>query len=380
MGKRKEKKQAAREAKESKKARRGQQPEQKPVTKVDMRHNPLYPDRIENDAMGVLLAIVSVIVAIILLVVIVTHFSYASARRISSQTDSYGNTEEEQLTDTADGEDDADVSEEDVDPEDTTDAAEDAEPDLSDVDIDAVSDSYAEFTGVLMEDGDSFAVVCSGGYSIYAYTDSGEAEVMDNVNQIVLQENEAWNLAGYVGEEVSVGGYLEIRDQDMTMDLQTFEGPELEEDTAIHTYRIMIDDCTWSEAMQKAQDMGGYLVRINTQEEYDAVLEKLNEGDYSKYHFYLGGRRDSDGTDYYWVDEDNQFIGDCLNDSSSWCQSAWYDGEPSYVDVEVDVEEDAMNLFCVGGTWYLNDSSMDLAGNYPDYLGGKVGYIVEIEE
>ena len=35
--------------------------------KVDMRGNPLYPDRIENNAVAVFLALVSVVVAIILL-------------------------------------------------------------------------------------------------------------------------------------------------------------------------------------------------------------------------------------------------------------------------------------------------------------------------
>ncbi len=44
---------------------------------VEMISNPLYPERTESNAMGVLLAVVSVIVAIILLVVIVTNFSYA---------------------------------------------------------------------------------------------------------------------------------------------------------------------------------------------------------------------------------------------------------------------------------------------------------------
>ena len=38
-----------------------------------------------------------------------------------------------------------------------------------------------------------------------------------------------------------------------------------------------------------------------------------------------------------------------------------------------------MNLFCVNNKWYLNDSSMDLVGNYPDFMTGKVGYIVEYE-
>ena len=36
-----------------------------------------------------------------------------------------------------------------------------------------------------------------------------------------------------------------------------------------------------------------------------------------------------------------------------------------------------MNLFYVNGTWYLNDSSDNLAANYPSLLSGKVGYIIK---
>ncbi|MCD8364630.1 MAG: YARHG domain-containing protein [Clostridiales bacterium] len=54
---------------------------------VDARVNPLYPDRIESNAMGVLLAVISVIVAIILLVMIVSNFSYAAhPKRVSGYT------------------------------------------------------------------------------------------------------------------------------------------------------------------------------------------------------------------------------------------------------------------------------------------------------
>ncbi|MCD7865215.1 MAG: hypothetical protein LUG54_04230 [Clostridiales bacterium] len=256
------------------------------------------------------------------------------------------------------------------------------ETDLSDVDINAVSDAYAEFTGTLSTRGDEYMVKLDTAYTIYTYNDSGEPTVMKNVNQIILNDAGGWDLEGSVGGEVTVSGYLEISDQDMTMTLVDFFGTETE-DTAIHTYQIILDDCTWEEAMQNAQNMGGYLVRINTREEYDTIISMLSGGSYSSYHFYLGGRRNSDGTEYYWVDENNQFLGDCLNADSSWCTSAWYNGEPSFEDAGSDavsvIQEDTMNLFCVGGTWYLNDSSGDLPGNYPDLLSGKVGYIVEIE-
>ncbi len=325
-----------------------------------------------------ILAIVVIVIAVLFIISIISNLLGAGGskkHRGSDTVTAAAEDDEESENDVEEiyGED-SDVTE---DTEETADGEESSGVDLSSVDIDAVSDSYATFTGTLMDAGDSYVVSLQDSYTIYAYNDAGVDMVMSHVAQIVLNDTGGWDIDGYVGEEVTICGYLEIADQDMTMTLQSFDAPEPEEDTAIHTYQIMISDCTWSEALQSARDMGGYLVRINTREEYDYIISQLNAGDYTRYHFYLGGRRDSDGSDYYWVDTDNQFIGDCLNDSSSWCQSAWYDGEPSYDDAGV--AEDAMNLFCVGGTWYLNDSSMDLAGNYPDLLTGKVGYIVEFE-
>lgn len=62
---------------------------------------------------------------------------------------------------------------------------------------------------------------------------------------------------------------------------------------------------------------------------------------------------------------------------------AFFNRNPNEEDVGSEatgtIEEDVMNLFCVSGSWYLNDSSANLAGMYPDLLSGKVGYIVEYE-
>lgn len=49
---------------------------QQPSKKVDMRNNPLYPDRIESNAVGVLIAIAAIIIALICLVLIVKNFNY----------------------------------------------------------------------------------------------------------------------------------------------------------------------------------------------------------------------------------------------------------------------------------------------------------------
>ncbi len=151
----------------------------------------------------------------------------------------------------------------------------------------------------------------------------------------------------------------------------------------IHNYEIVIEDCTWEEARQQCIDKGGHLVRINSEKEFDYVTDLLNRKGYKDYYFYLGGRRELNNTEYYWINEENQFIGERLNRSENWLNPYWYHSEPSFQDIGSGassiVSEDVMTLFFVSENWYLNDSSSDLPGDYPSLLSGKVGYIMEKE-
>ena len=89
-----------------------QQPRQ-----VDMRRNPLYPDRIESNALGVLIAFVAIIVAIVALALIVKNFSYpareqrAYIARMNAEQEQADFTESQiaEDTDVYDGYEDMDV-------------------------------------------------------------------------------------------------------------------------------------------------------------------------------------------------------------------------------------------------------------------------------
>lgn len=171
-----------------------------------------------------------------------------------------------------------------------------------------------------------------------------------------------------------------------TSETETEKPENYKEKEGIHSYQITIEDCTWEEALINCIQAGGYLVQINSKEEFDYLTEKLNAEGNTDIHFYLGGRREFDGTDYYWVNENNQFIGNRLNSPDSWSASEWYFNEPSYSDTligadgtETNISENVMNLLCVSEKWYLNDSSNDLSGNYSNFLSGKVGYIIEFD-
>lgn len=150
----------------------------------------------------------------------------------------------------------------------------------------------------------------------------------------------------------------------------------------IHRYQFVIKDCGWNEAFRDALNRGGYLVRINSQEEYDHILSLISQNGYDKVHFYLGGRKE-DNTGYYcWVDERNDTYGQVLNgNADAWCCDDWMAGEPSYQDPNLGIEESYMNLFYYSeeGRWVLNDGPENIPNVVSEYRG-LTGYIIEYED
>ena len=260
------------------------------------------------------------------------------------------------------------------------------EPDLSNVTINAYDADYIEISGYVEENAGTLQFVLDTPQNIYLYDNYAQKEeVVEGVSEVSLDPSAPCALEEYAGRQMSVKGDMWKEGSEIVFSPWEvlYAEPE-QDDPGIHQYQIVTEDCTWYEALTRCTTQGGYLVRISSAEEYQYIVDMLNNGGYTNIHFYLGGRREDNGTEYYWINDQNQFIGDCLNSSDSWAGSYWYQGEPSFRDTGSDavgeITENVMNLFCVSGTWYLNDSSDDLAGHYPDLLSGKVGYIIEYEE
>lgn len=257
------------------------------------------------------------------------------------------------------------------------------EIDLSEVNVNAVDESYWEYTAELEESGGAAVLALEEPLTFYAYNVDNEATLLKNVHEVYIDDTNGMDVSDFLGKETTVGGYLTIEGNKVLMEVVDAESDEAEDDTAIHEYRIVISDVSWSQAKAECESAGGYLVRINSAEEYQYITNMLTSGGYTKDHFYLGGRREDNGSEYFWVNKDNQFIGDVINASDSWSSGYWFSNEPSFVDTgsgaNGQVEENVMNLFYVNGVWCLNDSSDDLAGNYPSLMSGKVGYIIEME-
>ena len=146
----------------------------------------------------------------------------------------------------------------------------------------------------------------------------------------------------------------------------------------IHQYDFFVDDCTWTEAFQKAQKFGGYLARINSKEEYTYIKQQIAMLGLEKIQFRIGGRRDSGSYNYYWVDKNNKTYGNALNAPAYWAYSEWMTGEPSFWDGSTEERFMDIMVYSQTGQWVWNDVTDDIL-SYAPFYSGILGYIVEYE-
>ena len=146
----------------------------------------------------------------------------------------------------------------------------------------------------------------------------------------------------------------------------------------IHRYNYVVSDCTWEEAYQNCLEAGGYLVRINSLDEYNYIIDQIDQKHMSDIQFKIGGRRAEGAQDYYWVNESKQLYGEKVNSDSYWTKEIWLSGEPSYSDGNV--QENYLDIFYYGteDRWVLNDVPDDILSSAPEF-SGKLGYICEYE-
>lgn len=146
----------------------------------------------------------------------------------------------------------------------------------------------------------------------------------------------------------------------------------------IHTYEVITADMTWNEAYNDCIKRGGYLARINSREEWNAIIAQIQASNTEACYFYVSGTRNDGGSSYYWKNENGELYGEPLNSSAFWGNDLWLENEPSFQDG--DVTEDAMAILYMksANRWVLND-----VANNPleteSYLSGKIAYICEYE-
>lgn len=247
-------------------------------------------------------------------------------------------------------------------------------------DLNAVDKAYFDINGKIVLVNGVLYIEIDTPVSLYAQNEQKKNVLLDSVDKFKLKDGNELN--GYVGDQAVVSGKISLDGSNKPVlfvdSYEVADSVESAEDTAIHRYQIVVTDCSWDEAFEQCRQMGGYLVRINSYEEYAAIVNQIQNEGYEKIHFYLGGRRNSYDSNYCWVNENDELMDDgpALNSVDAWCASAWMTGEPSYVDG--DTQEMYMNMFYYKSNlaWVLNDVPDDITGVYP----GQTGYICEFED
>ncbi len=155
--------------------------------------------------------------------------------------------------------------------------------------------------------------------------------------------------------------------------------------TDIHTYDIRIGDVSWYEAQDDAIESGGYLVHINSIEEYNYIVEMIENAGMHNYIFWLGATRtDYFSHEYTWAYKDRNYqkCAEVLEKNHEY-DNFWLPGEPSYSSEDangVTMDEEYLDMFYSKkqGRFVWNDVPSDIISIVPSYAG-KVAYIVEIE-
>ncbi len=146
-------------------------------------------------------------------------------------------------------------------------------------------------------------------------------------------------------------------------------------DTGIHLYEIVPASCSWTQAQQEAVQCGGHLVCFETQAEYYSVLSQLEKEAPELRYLWIGMHRETNSTEYYWVDTNNRPFGTSLNTAGCWNSDYWQDGEPT---LEWDGKQETCGLLQFNEkkyNWGWNDAGEVLS----DSFNGMQGYIIEYE-
>lgn len=135
------------------------------------------------------------------------------------------------------------------------------------------------------------------------------------------------------------------------------------------SYEFVITNCSWQEAYNACIANGGHLVTIETEAEFQKIVELINANISTEFMFYIGASRSTNSNEYFWI---------VSNQNSINISPHWLSGEPSFKDFDLNVEEYYVQLLYSYNLqeWVYNDVPNDLLTCVPAY-SGKIGYICE---
>lgn len=131
-----------------------------------------------------------------------------------------------------------------------------------------------------------------------------------------------------------------------------------------HSYHVIKQDVAWDKAEEMCKELGGHLVTINDEEEFEKVCQLADESG-AKY-IWIGCYRSNNGTLTWLSGEEVSFYN-------------WASGEPSVTDSYDGSSENYIMLSRQkDGSWMYNDSRMDPVSAYARYYSGNIAFICEI--
>ena len=143
---------------------------------------------------------------------------------------------------------------------------------------------------------------------------------------------------------------------------ETSAAPEESPAPREHGYELVVADVSWTEAAQRCQEMGGRLVTINDEEEFNTIIALAEE----------------QGVPRLWIGC-HRVNGQLVWEDGSTGYERWAKGEPTYVDINDQVAEDYVMLWDNNG-WGYNDNRNDPIADYPQWYSGTVGFVCEYGE
>ena len=143
---------------------------------------------------------------------------------------------------------------------------------------------------------------------------------------------------------------------------ETSAAPEESPAPREHGYELVVADVSWTEAAQRCQEMGGRLVTINDEEEFNTIIALAEE----------------QGVPRLWIGC-HRVNGQLVWEDGSTGYEVWAKGEPTYVDINDQVAEDYVMLWDNNG-WGYNDNRNDPIADYPQWYSGTVGFVCEYGE
>jgi len=134
-------------------------------------------------------------------------------------------------------------------------------------------------------------------------------------------------------------------------------------------YTVYVDDVSWQQAADKALQMGGHLLTINSQEEFDAVCAVLDSIPSIQFAW-LGASRDASGKWMSVTGEEITFF-------------KWDVGEPSGTDRDGTAENYLM-LWKIShpgytGEWRYNDTRDNPVALRPAAYSGKIAFLITFD-